>query len=87
MSVNDGGPAFPAHIAEINGLATNSGEFALPGMSLRDYFAGQVLGAIVTNGPLVTALRAKYGAHVTPHIADTAYEFADAMIEAREKRS
>lgn len=37
--VNDGGPAFPPSVAEIQGFGTNSCDFGLPDMSLRDYFA------------------------------------------------
>jgi len=68
MSNDDGGPAFPRVPAV--------------GMSLRDWFAGQVLSQIY----------AQAEAEVRPafpdfckSIAATAYGLADAMLEARGK--
>ena len=79
MAINDGGPAFPQYVAEIHGVATHSGEFGLPGMSLRDYFAAQALIALgINNG---------YEAFGKPHFkeeARKAYQCADAMLKARE---
>lgn len=47
------------------------------GMSLRDYFAGQaILG-------LVTYYTEK--AHTATDLAETAYQYAEAMMQAREK--
>ena len=63
---DDGGPAF-AH-----GDPTHGGD---PGMSLRDYFAGQALAGLVMNKR-----------HIAFHPTDDAkwvYELADAMLEAR----
>lgn len=70
-----GGPAFP--------LAGNVGRDAEPGMSLRDWFAGQALAApaatwtIPDDGPArVQALR---------DLARAAYDCADAMLAERER--
>ena len=49
------------------------------GMSLRDYFAGQV-----ANECLALGARAKAS---VMEIAEAAYEYADAMIAAREKET
>ena len=76
--INDGGPAFPT---EVSGMACSkqvaddlfqfSG--ATPGMSLRDWFAGQaLLTNECRNWPSVASA------------AEAAYNFADAMIKARE---
>ena len=71
MSAKDGGPAFPVvskdigYHAEIKQLAT--------GMSLRDYFAAQALGALCGWGPDKQKL------------ARGCYEFADAMLQERDK--
>lgn len=95
MSTADrGGPAFPAlqfivpndlearHVARL-------GE--TQGMSLRDYFAGQVLMGLVsaeTNATLAKArstVADKMGQPIEALMARECYEIADAMIAAREK--
>jgi len=67
MSAADtGGQAFP-----IGGITTPNGEVVWPeyGMTLRDYFAGQVIAGDVGGSP---SQQAKW-----------AYEVADAMLKAR----
>ena len=66
--INDGGPAFPF---KCQGPTTAPEVYY--GMSLRDYFAGQVLSGLVggTIGP--------------DQDAEYAYITADAMIAARNK--
>ena len=66
-TVKDGGPAF-AH-----GNPTMGGD---PGMSLRDYFAGQVLGALAGYGDESDSGK---------ELAQFAYEMADRMLREREK--
>jgi hypothetical protein len=62
---DDGGPAFPAKAA--NGYGPD-------GMSLRDWFAGQAVAALI----------ARHRADVAwGDIAPTAYATADAMLKAR----
>lgn len=64
-ATNDGGAAFPV---------TNTTLAGMSGMSLRDWFAGQVLAAC--------------GDHIIMEdsaIAERAYNLADAMLAAREK--
>lgn len=71
---NDGGPAFPLQ----HGMATK-------GMSLRDWFAGQALAGML----------ASVGAHEdsgavwrsNSMAAAWAYDYADAMIAARNKEA
>jgi hypothetical protein len=65
----DGGPAFPAEGGHDSGL------HPAPGMSLRDYFAAAAL---------VPVMRWRDGDPL-PRIAAMAYEFADAMLKAREQ--
>jgi hypothetical protein len=80
-SATDGGPAFPAHIAEIQGIATHSGEFAMPGMSLRDYFAGQVIAGYAARS--IGKIDEKW-----PGLSDLArwaYQQADELLKAREQ--
>lgn len=69
---NGGGPAF----------AVNNESGCHPGMSLRDYFAGQALIALTAGQPIVDD-----DAHwCHPLIAVDAYKLADAMIAARNER-
>ena len=72
--IKDGGPAFPVQESLIS---NSTGEVpASSGMSLRDWFAGQALPAIIARGSDCGA------------IAETkdAYYYADMMLEAREYR-
>lgn len=78
---DNGGPAFPHHVVrESMGHAYNE-----RGMTLRDWFAGQALPAIVTatsagqHDP-----SAKHGKGVVGSMAADAYEIADAMLAARK---
>jgi len=66
--INDGGPAFP--IAE-NGLQGYNG------MSIRDYFAGQAMTAII--GSLYCTPETSF-----KEVSGRAYAQADAMLKARE---
>lgn len=61
---NDGGPAFPVSWQDGDGQM-----IATPGMSLRDYFAGQAIGYIWAQNPR--------------QAATLAYAVADAMLAAR----
>jgi len=63
MSKPDGGPAFP--------------DEGIPGMTLRDWFAGMAMTGMHTN--------VKLNNDSTGHIALEAYTQADAMIAEREK--
>jgi len=83
---NDGGSAFP-HEADY--IRNNSGGYDFkvdhhPGMTLRDYFAGQALAAI----PLKDAMQRisnKSSAGEVICAADLAYRYADQMLKAREE--
>jgi hypothetical protein len=59
-----------------------------PGMSLRDYFAGQALagflGSDIVNQVLAKDATEK-GTRAGKHAATIAYEYADAMLRAREQ--
>jgi hypothetical protein len=86
---NDGGPAYPtAPEYDHDGYCWGLREYGQPGMSLRDWFAGQAVSAILTNNPILDILTTndkdestRYGA------ARYAYEVADAMLRAREETS
>ena len=65
--INDGGPAYPVR---------NAAEYQAHGMSLRDHFAGLVMGGICTEGPLPKRDEIDY-------LAERSYQIADAMLRAR----
>lgn len=78
MKIDDGGPAFPS--TEVyDGYNKDRGEYAVQsntteGMSLRDWFAGQVLtNANIHQGRSINK------------IAEEAYMIADAMLAERTK--
>ncbi len=54
---------------------------------LRDYFAAQALSGFIAGGFTVTAMRQFDGDKrvVMREMSDTAYEWADAMMEARKR--
>lgn len=66
---NDGGPAFPSV-----GEGFGNPSYSAPGMTLRDYFAGQALIGQLAFLPY----------HQPEEGAATCYRFADAMLAARE---
>lgn len=70
-SINDGGPAFPGD--------DNHGRFN-QGLSMRDYFAAKALQMIVVND--ISGRPENFHRHY----AEGAYEWADAMIAAREAK-
>jgi hypothetical protein len=78
---NDGGPIAPNMIQETpidsQGTVMQSKMIAEGGMSLRDWFAGMIIGGIVSD-PTVRSLD-----HSAPGHAKTAYIVADAMLAAR----
>lgn len=87
MSENDGGPAFPVQSEQryndpIHGVIRPSDMYGETphGMSLRDYFAGRALTGIIAShtGPELPL-------PTTAIASQCAYDFADAMLEARQK--
>lgn len=72
MTKETGGPAFPVpKIYESN----------INGMYLRDYFAAKALAALINHPDKEYRNR---GACAVPKLAKYAYEYADAMLEARK---
>lgn len=70
---NDGGPAFPNH----------DGCDPEEGMSLRDWFAGQVLTGLVVARCITTDDQDRLSEE-RGRKAKSAYALADAMLKARE---
>jgi hypothetical protein len=74
-ALDDGGPAFPT-----DDLWDKERVAVREGMSLRDWFAGQVLG-----GNWIGRGQADIELDGTPErMAQNAYRIADAMLEARK---
>ena len=73
MTDNTGGPAFPAP-AGVTHITTQ-------GMTLRDYFAAKALQAGIG---LIPNMNSPKGQTVPEALTEMAYEFADAMLRARE---
>lgn len=68
MAKEDGGPAFPTP------ESGQPGSYQNYGMSLRDWFAGQIAAALCIERDSAS-------------IADRAYELADAMLAERNRNS
>ena len=64
--INDGGPAFPT---------ATLAQKTEGGMTLRDYFAGQALAAVLVSP--------YYREASTKDVVERAYWFADAMLDER----
>lgn len=55
-----------------------------PGMSLRDWFAGQALPSLVAQPEIGAAVAKNNGITLNEAVASTAYGIADAMLKARD---
>jgi hypothetical protein len=71
MTKNEGGPAFPGNIGIYD-----------PGMSLRDWFAGQSIAGLLF---MVSAGKHDLMHHGHKGLAEEAYRVADAMLKARKQ--
>lgn len=79
---NDGGPAFPGVCVLTDGVWDGPG--TKPGMSLRDYFAGLAMQAIIAKFPPQTCNTGLDELDLM--MARGAYEYADAMLAERAKK-
>lgn len=84
---NDGGSAFPVPMVPLgDGGYTNS---KIEGLSLRDYFAAKALAAqIGHDATLISIVNVAKECNVSSHevAARSAYQYADAMLAAREAK-
>lgn len=90
MTTNDGGPAFPhgplgdsMHFED--GRVTHQYPAGL-GMSLRDWFAGQALPAIMADHETLMVVCKSIECSSEDAAAHMAYMHADAMLKAREMK-
>jgi len=81
---NTGGAAFPNQKLRTNG-DDGCGMYAFDqGMTLRDYFAAQSLGLILSNPERLETVNSIKTLGPQKSIARMAYSLADAMLEARK---
>jgi hypothetical protein len=73
-SINNGGPAFPIN---------NQHGCIYSGMTLRDWFAGQALQAIISKHPPKSQVMTGVN-ELDMQTARGAYDYADAMLKVRE---
>ena len=78
----NGGPAFPCVLSRVVRSATKSAtvQDEHPGLSARDWFAGQALAGILTTASEMTAA----ARNDVRRIAQDCYTMADAMLAARD---
>lgn len=79
-ATNDGGPAFPVAIMarQADGQPLTGYDFGVGGMSLRDWFAGMALQGYCARPDLEKECQQGF--------ALAAYDQADAMLAARERK-
>lgn len=84
-NINDGGPAFPVHAdhALFNGRVVAAHH---PGMSLRDYYAGQAQLAFTIVSFLGDPVKADGSPLLPEDFAKAAWENADMMLAARDRK-
>jgi len=80
----DGGQAFPSTFEIDRGDGKPREVHISCGMSLRDYFAGQVIPHVLTGN--ITAIVHGGASQEPDAMARDAYKLADAMIAEREKK-
>lgn len=76
-ALKDGGPAFPRVTSDCDDHDGVTQYDGVPGMSLRDYFAGQAMMGMLSN-------REEHMAFDRDSCAGESYRYADAMLRARE---
>ena len=77
---NDGGPAFPQH--DLSGYGMGPAECNNGGMTLRDWFAGQIVGALISCPE--DDFQIFVEEHGTGSVTRLSYAIADKMLEARK---
>jgi len=81
--INDGGPAFPQAGRT---LPNGTYEWPVEGMSLRDWLAGQALAGWCSASPTVRKEPLNMTEGHAESIATGCYRYADAMLEARNRK-
>ena len=84
MKPNDGGPAFPTINVEEEQPGGYDSNMPKPGMTLRQWYAGQALKGLVA-----LSASGEVDDYRPKHVAHDAFEYADAMLafEEAERRT
>lgn len=86
LKQTDGGPAFPTEEAHKNTYSPGPGRVVYEGMSIRDYFAAQVIGGMLANHTIeIQEEDRPEGWTDAQCLALTAYSIADAMLKEGQK--
>lgn len=92
MGKTTGGPAFPVMHKNVtgsfDGICGSLQEVQMDGMTLRDYFAGKAIAGLTANMEMLQAFKIiakSEGCNTQDAAAKAAYDFADAMLAARNK--
>jgi len=82
---NDGGPAFPVPPKIINHYPSGNSHwtYASPGMTLREWFAGQALAGETSCQNMQDGV---WSPKTFPNLAERCYLIADAMLAARSQK-
>lgn len=83
MSDKTGGHAFPVPAGDYNGSKNGNGYRA--GMTLRDYFAAAAMQGMLAY-PGCEQRGSHHNNNCPEWVAAMAYDYADAMLEARERK-
>lgn len=82
MTPKDGGPAFPLPDQYTpQGSPTVQGS---PGMTLRDWLAGQAVTGALSNDAFTRHAHSKHRGSEPTYFAQIGYDIADAMLKVRE---
>ena len=81
--INNGGPAFPR--SGMHDSGTGISECGFPGMTLRDWFAGQALIGDLASQSVEVGIYGVNSYGWQKNAASNAYILADAMLAARKK--
>ncbi len=79
--IDTGGSAFPSKKRVYRAGYPTDDFVPIEGMTLRDYFAGEAMQAMIIKGMEDN----KRGATGVPFVVDYAYNYADAMIKQRKQ--
>lgn len=84
-AIKTGVPAFPeAHAEHNHAFPSSPITRYTPGMTLRDHFAGEALASGQASNWRDNDFKPRNGLSIIENTAIAAYEFADAMLKARE---
>jgi hypothetical protein len=91
VNIDDGGAAFPCPGANwVDGDDVRLFNYSQMGMSLRNYYAGEIVKALISKIPLIDqtgelGLKSADKLKLNADVAESSFWLADAMIAASKK--